>query len=448
MLEQWRRDAACLGVGAEVFFPERTEGEDNHGSKAKAICASCTVQPQCLSYAIRANESHGIWGGVGFDRRARIRSFYTRGDVLGLERAIGEETEALARSQGLIEDDRPEAPERLCERCGAIVAPGRHPPDRNGPQATCGLPSTYNKGCRCRLCIDGKSFYGASHRGRVPARGMVANESTSTVSGGTDMTIAVAEAPTVAQEAKAAWNEAEKERRIRELEQLLAQAQRDAAKGSAADSPFDPEIFQPTHLALKGELDEATWARLWFMLEGMEGSLPFWIGDALVMGEKLFDDTMWQYIGEKFEWKTVIEHQRICARLPRKYRVKGVAWSHHKYVADVTDDVGAPDRNEQLRILRAVRDEGWTTEVTRRECQVVKARLRGEELPATVTDGADGDDTTGAARSATWTITVEVTNRKRDTEKIMADHENGIREDLERAGVTGVVTLRRRNATA
>ena len=108
--EEWQRHAACKGPKAELFFPPtvperrkrrragdeqphrieaRPRGgvfEDPHVHRrdaeehrrlaarerdAKAICASCAVAPECLEYALKIREAHGIWGGTTeLERRA------------------------------------------------------------------------------------------------------------------------------------------------------------------------------------------------------------------------------------------------------------------------------------------------------------------------------------------------------------------------------------------
>jgi WhiB family redox-sensing transcriptional regulator len=73
---QWR--AACRGEDTALFFaPSDTEVRDvklTRERKAKAICASCPVRIDCLEYAIRIKEGHGIWGGLNeLERRLLIR---------------------------------------------------------------------------------------------------------------------------------------------------------------------------------------------------------------------------------------------------------------------------------------------------------------------------------------------------------------------------------------
>jgi WhiB family transcriptional regulator, redox-sensing transcriptional regulator len=73
---QWR--AACRGEDASLFFapnhPEAKEEKAIREGQAKAICARCPVRIDCLEYAIRIREPHGIWGGLNeLERRILIR---------------------------------------------------------------------------------------------------------------------------------------------------------------------------------------------------------------------------------------------------------------------------------------------------------------------------------------------------------------------------------------
>ena len=79
--ETWQLKASCRGPQAEIFFPpahaERKEEKLQREDRAKAICRTCVVRTECLDYAIRIREPHGIWGGMNeverklmLDRRA------------------------------------------------------------------------------------------------------------------------------------------------------------------------------------------------------------------------------------------------------------------------------------------------------------------------------------------------------------------------------------------
>ena len=68
----WREAAACLEVTNQVsFFPDK---EDLHGiAKAKAVCATCPVADECLTWAIESNQTEGVWGGHTPKERRALR---------------------------------------------------------------------------------------------------------------------------------------------------------------------------------------------------------------------------------------------------------------------------------------------------------------------------------------------------------------------------------------
>ena len=41
-------------------------------TRAKEICATCVVRRDCLEYAIRIREPHGIWGGMNEVERKQV----------------------------------------------------------------------------------------------------------------------------------------------------------------------------------------------------------------------------------------------------------------------------------------------------------------------------------------------------------------------------------------
>ena len=68
----WHRSAACRSVDPELFFPVSCAGPSRDQlERAKAVCAVCLVRPQCLQYAIAANEKFGVWGGMTEEERRR-----------------------------------------------------------------------------------------------------------------------------------------------------------------------------------------------------------------------------------------------------------------------------------------------------------------------------------------------------------------------------------------
>lgn len=66
---EWQDRALCAEVDPDAFFPEK----DIPKVDAKRICRSCDVQPECLAYAVRNGERHGIWGGLTEHERDALR---------------------------------------------------------------------------------------------------------------------------------------------------------------------------------------------------------------------------------------------------------------------------------------------------------------------------------------------------------------------------------------
>jgi WhiB family transcriptional regulator, redox-sensing transcriptional regulator len=58
----WRDLAACLEVVSadyDPFFADSAELQ----AEAIAICATCPVRDDCLTFAVRTGQQYGIWGG-------------------------------------------------------------------------------------------------------------------------------------------------------------------------------------------------------------------------------------------------------------------------------------------------------------------------------------------------------------------------------------------------
>lgn len=75
---EWQLKAACRGPQAVVFFPpatpERRDEKRFRERNAKAICETCSVREDCLSYALTIREQHGIWGGLSESERRELLS--------------------------------------------------------------------------------------------------------------------------------------------------------------------------------------------------------------------------------------------------------------------------------------------------------------------------------------------------------------------------------------
>ena len=60
--------SACRGLDPTIFYPATDEEAD----EAKAVCAECPVQTECLEHAIGHREHNGVWGGATERERQRI----------------------------------------------------------------------------------------------------------------------------------------------------------------------------------------------------------------------------------------------------------------------------------------------------------------------------------------------------------------------------------------
>ena len=71
----WQQDAACLGLGHDLFFglDARLPIGKAEERAAKLICHACPVRLDCLAYAMSSDERWGVWGGTTASERERLR---------------------------------------------------------------------------------------------------------------------------------------------------------------------------------------------------------------------------------------------------------------------------------------------------------------------------------------------------------------------------------------
>jgi WhiB family redox-sensing transcriptional regulator len=70
----WRATGACVSADPALFFPiSESPAAQRQVRIAQRICAGCVVRQQCLDFALRTGETHGIWGGTTPVERLRAR---------------------------------------------------------------------------------------------------------------------------------------------------------------------------------------------------------------------------------------------------------------------------------------------------------------------------------------------------------------------------------------
>ena len=69
----WRSLAACQSADPDLFFPVSSSGQSmEQVAKAKVICAGCRVRRECLAFALRTHQVHGVWGGMSEQERYQL----------------------------------------------------------------------------------------------------------------------------------------------------------------------------------------------------------------------------------------------------------------------------------------------------------------------------------------------------------------------------------------
>jgi WhiB family redox-sensing transcriptional regulator len=58
----WRELAACRGIVSAEYDPFFADTADLQ-AEAIAICGTCPVRDDCLTFAVRTGQQYGVWGG-------------------------------------------------------------------------------------------------------------------------------------------------------------------------------------------------------------------------------------------------------------------------------------------------------------------------------------------------------------------------------------------------
>ena len=68
----WELEALCKNhLKPEWWYPEQN---NYHGGQlAKRVCLRCPVMKECLDWALKHDEEHGVWGATTPRERQRIK---------------------------------------------------------------------------------------------------------------------------------------------------------------------------------------------------------------------------------------------------------------------------------------------------------------------------------------------------------------------------------------
>lgn len=80
--ENWQDSALCKGIHGAIspFFAHGYESKKERIEReeiAKKICGQCAVRAECLNFALRIREQHGVWGGLNEKERKQLKKSAT-----------------------------------------------------------------------------------------------------------------------------------------------------------------------------------------------------------------------------------------------------------------------------------------------------------------------------------------------------------------------------------
>ena len=128
----WRSAAACQACDPDLFFPVSSSGPSvEQAAEAKQICARCPVRRDCLAFALRTRQTHGVWGGMTEQERHLVSR-----DGERIDRDAGDRDPDRLRAA-----DRPAPPtSSLDPRPG--TRPARPSPRPSSPPCGCCRPAS------------------------------------------------------------------------------------------------------------------------------------------------------------------------------------------------------------------------------------------------------------------------------------------------------------------
>jgi len=112
--------------------------------------------------------------------------------------------------------------------------------------------------------------------------------------------------------------------------------------------------YQERALVIEGTLSWERYEELCATLETMEEAVGFWIGDAIIEGERLFGERAYQpWKAKGYKAERLRQYAWVAQQIPPVTRVT-LSWTHHRAVAALPPP-------QQAEWLQRAQDEGLTT---------------------------------------------------------------------------------------
>jgi hypothetical protein len=122
--------------------------------------------------------------------------------------------------------------------------------------------------------------------------------------------------------------------------------------------------YKPTKLEIREQLSIQQWRELLENLAAMDAGLQWWIGDALVYGEQVFEEELFIQVSSEvgLEPATLVNYRWVASSVHESRRREELSFSHHAEVARLKP-------TEQEKMLKRAIAEAWSV----RELRVVVA---------------------------------------------------------------------------
>lgn len=170
-------------------------------------------------------------------------------------------------------------------------------------------------------------------------------------------------------------------------------------------------------LALPPDLTFDQYREVVRLLGRISGSVPFYVGDAVLHGEAIYGEVYAQAMNDfGLAYQTLANYTHVCRWVEPDVRRADLSFGHHAAVSNMTKEVGGqkvPDKKQQRHWLEQAAAKDWSRQQMREAIAAASQPGKGqaprkdpeadEAVDAAARDAAlaqQGDDSPGAAAPA------------------------------------------------